>query len=322
MNTPAISIVLAVKDETVNLQFAVGDILAQTFKDFELIILDDASENSQTVELIKSFTDPRIRKVYFEAHQGLAKIKNAGMKLAKGRFIAMMDADDRYPQNKLELQAAFMEENPEVFFCGTAFNLMEKNYGWQVYKKHDFIRAQFILNNPFIHPSVMFDARLVKEFEYNSEYDYAEDYDLFFRISEKYATANLPQQLISYNTSPKTGLKKQLSEKQVEYARKIREHILKQRNICPEQSEIEDYHKFAELLQGLELNKIVYLTKSITDKTSKDLKRETKRVLHSQMILYINKFNLDCSYLNYLKYLFISLHEAKLKMAIKRLKGR
>lgn len=318
MDAPAISVVLAVKDETLNLQNAVTDLLAQTFTDFELIILDDASEEAETVEIIKSFEDSRIRKIYFEEHQGLAKIKNAGMKLARGKYIAMADADDRYPPQKLELQFNFLEKHPQIAFTGTAFHLLGKKYGWHLYQQHKLISAQFLLNNPFIHPSVMFIAKLREMFQYNSEFDYAEDYDLFYRISEQYQTVNLPQVLIYYNTTPKTGIKKVLSEKQTDYARAIRENILKSKGIFFSASEMEDYHWFAELKEGLQTGRILALQNHIKQSVKGNGIKEITRILNAQLVLYVNKYRLKMSRYFYLNCLWNSAFDLRTKFRLLR----
>lgn len=316
MTAPAISVVLAVKDETLNLQNTVADLLAQTFTDFELIILDDASANHETVEIIKSFEDSRIRKIYFKEHQGLAKIKNAGMKLAKGKYIAMADADDRYPPQKLELQFNFMEKHPQVFFTGTALHILGKKYGWHIYKKHNLICAQFLLNNPFVHPSVMFRAALKEEFQYNSAFDYAEDYDLFYRISEEYKTANLSQILILYNTTPKTGIKKVLSEKQTGYARTIREAILKNRGVNFSTEKIADYHLFAELKEGLDVARILVLKRQIEKEVQNNWVKETSKILNAQIVLYVNKHKLKVNRFFYLNCLWNSAFDLRTKVRL------
>lgn len=315
MITPEISIILAVKDETLLLKSAVEDILNQTFQNFELLILDDASENEETINIIKSFNDSRIKKIYCEQHHGLARIKNLGMRLSRGKYIAMMDADDRYPNTKLQLQYNFLEANVDVMFCGTGLNIINKrNAGWEVYTTDQDIKAQFYVNNPFVHPSVMFRHEIASEFKYNSDFDYAEDYELFYRISRKYTVANLPEKLIGYNVKEKIGIKKELSKNQKATAREIRNNIIKDLKLS--ETETEQWHLFAELETGISEN----ILKSLFEKVVTINNKSLIIIFCKQVIHYCNATQLKLGILFKLK---LAKHiSLGLKMKFKFLVGR
>ncbi len=113
-----ISVVMPVYNTPVPyLKEAVGSILGQTFRDFELIIVDDGSEN-ETEEYLRTLSDPRIRLIRNETNRGITRSLNIGFAAARGKYIARMDGDDISFPERFEKQFAFMESHPDVFVCG------------------------------------------------------------------------------------------------------------------------------------------------------------------------------------------------------------
>ena len=101
-----------------HLSESIKSILNQSFSEFEFLIINDGSSDGSR-EIIKSFNDSRIVLHDNNRNFGLTKSLNIGLNLAKGRYIARMDADDISYQNRLEKQYQFMENNPDIGFCGT-----------------------------------------------------------------------------------------------------------------------------------------------------------------------------------------------------------
>ena len=97
---------------------AIDSILAQTFTDFEFIIIDDGSTDS-TCAIVESYSDSRIRFFKNEHNLGVAATLNRGLDLARGEYIARMDADDISLPTRFEKQAAYMDSHPDVVVCGT-----------------------------------------------------------------------------------------------------------------------------------------------------------------------------------------------------------
>ena len=122
MNTPVISILMSVYNGEKYLHAAVDSILKQTFKDFEFIIINDGSID-RSREILESYQDERIVLIHQE-NKGLTRALNKGLSLAKGEFIARMDADDSCKPERLEKQVAFLRENPGIVLLGSnCFNI-------------------------------------------------------------------------------------------------------------------------------------------------------------------------------------------------------
>ena len=120
MKQAQVTVLMPVYNAEQYLREAIGSILHQTFTDFEFIIINDGSTD-RSEEIIKSYTDTRIRYYKNESNLKLIATLNKGFDLAGGKYIARMDADDISLPNRLQLQFELMEKNPEVGLCGTWF---------------------------------------------------------------------------------------------------------------------------------------------------------------------------------------------------------
>ena len=126
-STPLISVIMPVFNGENFLQDAVGSILGQTFTDFELIAIDDGSTDNSTA-LLESFrlNDRRVIIQRHTENQGVTAALNTGLALARGKYIARMDADDISLPVRFEKQVAFMETHPEIDILGSAVRLMDE----------------------------------------------------------------------------------------------------------------------------------------------------------------------------------------------------
>src|SRR5205823_3104415 len=113
---PQVTVLMTVYNGEHYLRPAMESILGQTFTDFEFLIIDDGSTDG-SVEIIRSYHDPRIR-LYVEPHRGLVPALNRGLSLARGRYIAHMDADDLADVRQLAQQVAFLDAHPAVVLVG------------------------------------------------------------------------------------------------------------------------------------------------------------------------------------------------------------
>lgn len=116
--SPVVSIVMPCHNAAAHLATSVGSVLAQRFADWELIAVDDGSTDS-TLEWLQSQADPRIR-AHSQANQGVSAARNAGLGLARGRYVAFLDADDTWTPDFLELMTGALEAHPEAVlsYCG------------------------------------------------------------------------------------------------------------------------------------------------------------------------------------------------------------
>lgn len=184
------------------LKDAIDSILAQTFKDFEFLIIDDGSTDT-SAEIIKSYDDERIRFVQNESNLKLIKTLNNGLRLANGEYIARMDCDDISFPERIQRQVEFMDENLEVGICGTWSETIGDGVNkWETRFpcSNELIKAHLLINTALSHPTVIFRKSLLEKHDlsYNEEAEHAEDYDLWVRASELFDLANIPEVLLSY----------------------------------------------------------------------------------------------------------------------------
>ncbi len=199
---PMVSVVMSVYNEEEHVSQAMESILNQTLNDFEFIIVNDGSVD-RTYEIIKRYVekDKRIKVINHEKREGQAKSLNDGIKIAKGRYIARMDADDISLPERLEKQVKFMGYHPEVGVLGTYYKEID-NSGKILPRKQnpstwEQIKKALFYYNPVCHPSVMMRKELILEVGgYDEKFSIGQDYDLFSRLVSKTKIENLPEFLI------------------------------------------------------------------------------------------------------------------------------
>ena len=204
MPGPLVSVVMPVFNAAEHLEEAVESILRQTIQGLEFIIIDDGSTD-QSSEILDRYAaaDHRI-SIIRQPNQGVAVALNRGLKLARGRYIARMDADDVSLPDRLEQQAGFMERHPEVGLCGTACRLFGDQVGvTRPRTESGEIKAWLIFGPCMAHPTVMMRSCVVREHElyYDRTFRRAEDYDLWFRFSLHCDLANIAEPLLLYRVS-------------------------------------------------------------------------------------------------------------------------
>ena len=208
MQVPVISILLSVYNEEQNIINSIESINNQTFKNWELIIIDDAS-NDKTFEIISKLSakNSKIKIIKNPKNYGLAKSLNKGIKIAKGEFIARVDADDINLPHRLEKQYQFMIENKNVDALGTGAWLVDKNgerlKSISLTKKFNINDKKIFSKSIFLHPSVMFRKSFFSKIgNYDSSFLRAQDKELWLRgLSNGAYFTNLSEALIEYNTN-------------------------------------------------------------------------------------------------------------------------
>jgi glycosyltransferase involved in cell wall biosynthesis len=181
------------------LREAIESILSQTFTHFELIIIDDGSTDDSD-QIIRSFTDPRIRSVRNERNSGLVAALNLGVSLCRGKYIARMDGDDRSHPARLEKQYRYLQTHPAVGLCGAWAKVVDEKdrpisrLVLQTDPRDVLIHLLFSV--PLVHPACMIRAEILKNNPYHDVG--AEDYDLWRRLSTSVTMTNLPEFLLQY----------------------------------------------------------------------------------------------------------------------------
>jgi glycosyltransferase involved in cell wall biosynthesis len=224
MDAPIISVLMPVYNAEKYVYEAIDSILKQTYRNFELLIFDDASTDSSK-QIISSFHDPRIQLVSSAINTGYVKHLNDGLNLARGKYIARMDADDIAQTNRFQLQLSYLEQHQAVGVCGSWIEFIGDKVGVQDFPvcHRDIVTHLLLYGNAMAHPAVMIRKAVLDEhaITYDSSLEPAEDYDLWQRLVPYTQLHNIPQSLLKYRVhgSSESVLKK---EKQDMAVRKIR----------------------------------------------------------------------------------------------------
>lgn len=216
-----LSVIMPVYNGEAYLRQAIDSILEQTFKDFEFIIIDDASTDG-TPEIIRSYTDSRIRVIRNQSQKGNYPCRNKGLELAVGKYIGIMDADDiAYPQ-RFEIQYMYLESHPDIWAVGTSYDLSEPGNKRNLPSSHKQLIICLLLDNIFLHSSLMIRSDILKkQGGYNEKYIYSSDYDLMSRLALLGKVENLPDVLMMYRWH-KSQISQSHKEEQNSYADEIR----------------------------------------------------------------------------------------------------
>lgn len=197
---PMVTILLPVYNGSKYLAEAIESMLAQTFADFEFLIINDGSTDN-TGEIISSHADNRIRLITHTQNQGLVTALNHGLAEARGTYIARMDADDISAPDRLEKQFAYMEQHPEIAALGTGIATFgrENHQEWRPLLP-DEVHCHLLFHSTLAHPSVMLRRSVLERFSlyYDDAYKHAEDYKLWVQLSRHAQLANVPEVLLYY----------------------------------------------------------------------------------------------------------------------------
>ncbi|UYO93990.1 glycosyltransferase [Pollutimonas sp. M17] len=184
--TPCVSVVMSVYNGAKFLAPAVESILAQSFKNFEFIIVNDGSID-ESLAILRGYAkrDPRIRLITRE-NKGLIASLNEAVAMARGEWIARMDADDISLPNRLDKQLARLQETG-ADICGGQIQLLGTwpSRVWSYYVSNEAIRLKMLFGSPFAHPAVMLRTHVAKANPYSEDASYVEDYDLWARLAMK-----------------------------------------------------------------------------------------------------------------------------------------
>jgi glycosyltransferase involved in cell wall biosynthesis len=198
-NMPLVSVIMSMYNTEKYVRETIESILNQTFKDFEFIIIDDASTD-MSANIVQLYNDPRIRFYQNENNIGIVANLNKLLDISQGMFIARQDSDDISCPERLQIQVDFLRNNTNIGICGTYARFIGTKKGVIRHCLCDKdIRAYMLFSCPFVHPSVMMRASLFEDgLRYNEAFFPAEDYNFWFIISKKTKLANIPEILLNY----------------------------------------------------------------------------------------------------------------------------
>ena len=204
---PLISVVMPAHNSQKYITSAIESILTQTFKKFELIIVNDASTDA-TLRIIKTFAkkDPRVRFISNKKRLDIAGSLNKGIAEARAEIIARMDADDISLPNRLDAQYRLFKISRKIAAVGANIVVMdsqEKDIATRNYpERSKDLKACLFKYSPFAHPVVMFRKKIFEEVGgYDPKYSPTEDLDLWFKMGMKHEFKSVPQLLLRYRLS-------------------------------------------------------------------------------------------------------------------------
>lgn len=198
---PKVSVIMPAYNAEKYIKEAIDSILAQTFTDFEFIIIDDGSTDG-TAEIIRTYHDCRIKYLKNAQNAGIVFSLNRGLDIARGVYIARMDADDISLPERFEKQTVYMDEHPDIAVCGTAMELFcdSKVIGRRFPSKEpEKLKVDLFFSCGIAHPSVMMRRAVITRLGgYDPMYNGMEDYELWCRVAETYRLTVLPEILLRY----------------------------------------------------------------------------------------------------------------------------
>lgn len=244
---PKISAVMALYNTPYNyLQATVESILSQTFTDFELIVVDDASSMDYE-HFFEEFKDKRIK--YFKSQQncGPGYARNLGIKKALGEYIAIVDSDDIYLPKRFEIQADFLDRNSRISLISCAFKQSNNGRVPSIIDDDEDIKISMLFNSQLANPAVMFRKNIFieKNLLYPENTNFGEDYQLWLNaMFAGIKMENLEDVLMIY-TRRKSQLSKTRLNEQIKILKNIYKNIFSNFGMDVSQSEIDLHYNIS-----------------------------------------------------------------------------
>lgn len=207
MNSPTVSVIMAAYKGAPFVGETIRSVIAQSFTDWELVIVDDCSPDD-TLAVVRGFDDPRIRVLASPMNQGPVKTRNAAMAVARGRYLAGLDQDDVCLPERLARQVAYLDTHDDVVLVATAADLLEagrvRRGPQNGETTPELIRWKLHLGNPLVWSSVMMRADVARKLDpiTRPEMLFAEDFDLYHRIGAFGRIARIDEPLLLYRVHP------------------------------------------------------------------------------------------------------------------------
>jgi glycosyltransferase involved in cell wall biosynthesis len=244
---PKVSVILPVHNGMPYLPEAVQSIQAQSSRDWELVLIDDGSQD-ESASYIEAFEDDRIRIHTNPAQMGLAASLNKGFALASGEYIARMDADDVAEPQRLERQIRYFENHAEVAICGTWARTFggRKDQEWRYPERDADIKAEMLFASVIVHSSAMFKRSAIAELgiRYDESLEAAQDYALWVEYKDQVRFANVPEFLMHYRIHTEQ-VGERIGARQQEVAEQVREKQLADLGIDANSIEKALHHRIA-----------------------------------------------------------------------------
>jgi glycosyltransferase involved in cell wall biosynthesis len=197
---PKVTVFIPVHNRERYIGDAIQSILAQLFQDFDILLIDDGSTD-RSVEVMRSFHDPRITIACNEKNLGIPQTRNRGLELARGEYIALLDSDDRARPDRLQKQVDYLDAHPDHVQVGSWCQMMnEQGIPLKKIKRQpahpEAIKAELLFRCCMSNRAIMGRTEILRKFGYRNDFTRCQDYDLHVRLSSHYKMANIPECLV------------------------------------------------------------------------------------------------------------------------------
>lgn len=284
---PKISAVMALYNTPYDyLQATVESILNQTFADFELIVIDDAS-SIEYKEFFEKFNDKRIKYSKLDKNGGPGHARNEGIKKSLGEYIGIVDSDDIYLPQRFEIQADFLDRNDDISLISCAFKQSNNQKISAGPEKDEDIKIAMLFNSQLANPAVMFRRNVFAENSlfYTEDTKFGEDYELWLEaMFAGIKMANLKDVLMIY-TRRRNQLSKAKSDLQRENLKKIYKKTFSKIGLNPTQEDVElNYNIYSQKYDNVSAEQVQNWFHKIIEKN-----REIHLFKEELLIKYMNQ---------------------------------
>lgn len=219
---PRVSVIVPAYNRARFVAAAVRSVLGQTLRDFEVIVVDDGSDDG-TAAVVEAIRDPRIRLFRHAQNLGIAATQNFALGQAHGEYAAFLDSDDLMAARRLEMQAAFLDSHPEVALVGGAYRHIDdagRPYGRPIrfVTAPEDVAVQLLFRIEIWKGNAMGRTAVLRELGFDRAFGPADDYELWVRMARQgERLANLPQVIGYYRRHPHqtTALQRQVTKQTV-----------------------------------------------------------------------------------------------------------
>ncbi|WP_299101264.1 glycosyltransferase [uncultured Winogradskyella sp.] len=296
--SPKLTVLLPVYNCAKYVGAAIDSVLMQTFKDFEFIIIDDASTDD-TLKIINTYSDARIKVIKQQNNYGITHNLNYGLTIAQGEYIARMDGDDISLPKRFEKQITYLDANPNVIVCGTNYKILDTDIIKNLPSSHDDIKVELLYGSCFGHPTVMMRRSVFQEnkIAYNTTLETAQDYNLWVRLLQYGELHNLTEVLLEYR----------IHEDQISKKRKVSQQIggVKTKflllNYLKPNLDEKEQHLLEKILLSIKLEKEILEFNEINTFVTKT----KQKLIKANSIRFFNSVGFN-KYLNYLEHIIIN----------------
>ena len=256
---PKISVIMPVYNGEKYLAEAIESVLNQTYSNFELIILNDKSTDSSKA-IIQSYQTKDDRIVFIDKTEnvGPATLRSEGFDVAKGEFIALLDADDIAMPNRFEKQIHILRNNENIGVCGSWFTTFGEKVSDKIIQhpeNHNQIKVNFLIDCTIGNSTAFFRKNLLEGIRYDKDFVPAEDYHLWSRLITKTQFHIIQESLVRYRIHD-TNISQTKIDNVKRSTKRVKIGLLAEFEIANDNPNIESYFRLIEGEKGLTYEEI------------------------------------------------------------------